>query len=60
MSAAQSFLQALVLERDPLYCANARALNRREIQGKIDHHMAANIRSWLVETALRRHRKANV
>lgn len=58
MSAVASFLQAIVLERDRVYCDNARALNRRELQGKIEPHNAANIRVWLISAAMRRHRKA--
>ena len=54
----RSFLDALVLEYDRHYCANARALNRRELQGKIEPRMAASIRQWLVNAALRRHRKS--
>ena len=58
MSAVQSFLRAIVLERDQVYCDNARALYRREIQGKIDTQTASSIRQWLVNAAMRRHRKA--
>ena len=58
MNAVESFLQAIVLERDRIYCENARALNRRELQGKIEPHNASNIRQWLVNAAMRRHRQA--
>ena len=57
MNADESFLQAVVLERDRIYCENARTLNRRELQGKIQPRNASNIRQWLVNAALRRHRQ---
>lgn len=45
---------AVLMETDAHYCWNMRALNRRELSGKIEQHMAVNIRRWLRRKAERR------